>query len=127
MTTLGMTDATRTRLAVIDLRLRIERLAIGAVTNAFPGRLVVVPQTNISNRLAFIFVAHGAQTTSSELLGLIRLSRHIYRRTSDVLHGRSSMVNLPAVLLAEWEATVEHLEMIVRLAHPVSSADSPCP
>lgn len=125
MTAKGMTDATKTRLAVIDLRLRIERLATGAVTNAFPGRSVVVPQTNISNRLAFIFVANGTQATPSELLGLIRLSRHIYRRTSDVLHGRSSMVNLPAVLLAEWEASVARLEAIVRAAHPVSTWSGP--
>lgn len=118
MTSDGVTNNSGTRLVVINLRLRVEQVATRAVLDAFPSQPVNVDQTNIRNRLAFVLVAYEARAAPSELLGLLRLARHIYRRTSDVLHGRSSMVNLPAVLLSEWEAIVVRLETIARLELP---------
>jgi len=107
------TGDSATRLAVVDLRLRLERVATKAVTSSFPGQAVFVEQTRIRERLAFIPVAYEAEASLAELLGMVRLARHIYRRTSDVLHGRSNMVNLSPVLLLEWESLVLHLEEIV--------------
>lgn len=118
MTADKVTNESGTRLAVIDLRLRIEQLALQAVSDAFPSQSVIVAQTNIGSRLAFVIVAYESRAAPSELLGLIRLARHIYKRTSDVLHGRSSMVNLPAVLLYEWEAVVVRLETIAQIKPP---------
>lgn len=115
MTIGDVRNDSETRLMVINLRLRLEQIAVQAVTDSFRSQTVNVGQTNISNRMAFVLVAYQARTTSSELLGLIRLARHIYRRTSDVLHGRSSMVNLPTVLLSEWETVVARLETIARI------------
>lgn len=118
MTAGDVTNESGTRLAVINLRLRVEQIATQAVSDAFPSQPVIVAQTNIGPRLAFVLVAYETRAAPSELLGLIRLARHIYKRTSDVLHGRSSMVNLPAVLLKEWEAIVLRLETIARIELP---------
>ena len=102
------------RLAVVDLRVRLERVATGAVSASFAGQSVIVDQAHIRERLAFIPVAYEAEATLPELLGMVRLARHIYSRTSDVLHGRSNMVNLSAVLLIEWESFVVRLEGLTR-------------
>lgn len=124
MTTGEVTHGSETRLTVIDLRLRLEQIAVRAVTDSFQSQPVNVDQTNISNRMAFVLVAYQARATSSELFGLVRLARHIYRRTSDVLHGRSSMVNLPAVLLLEWETVVTRLETIARIEVPITEGET---
>ncbi len=118
MTREGLTSGSGTRLAVMNLRLRIEKVAAQAVVDAFPSHSVNVAQSNVGNRLAFVLVAYESRVTPSELLGLLRLARHVYRRTSDVLHGRSSMVNFPAVLLAEWDVIVSRLETISRVGLP---------
>lgn len=112
MSTTGCTGDSVTRLAVVDLRLRLERVANRAVTASFPVQAVFVGQTHIRERLAFIPVAYEAEAPLAELLGMVRLARHIYRRTSDVLHGRSNMVNLSAVLLLEWEGFVSRVEAL---------------
>lgn len=124
MTTGEVTHGSETRLTVIDLRLRLEQIAVRAVTDSFQSQPVNVDQTNISNRMAFVLVAYQARATSSELFGLLRLARHIYRRTSDVLHGRSSMVNLPAVLLFEWETVVTRLETIARIEVQITEGET---
>lgn len=98
------------RLAVVDLRYRIELVAVNAVVASFPQNVVSTRQTQIRAKLAFILVAHAGKVPEPELIGMLRISRHIYKRTSDVLHGRSSMVNLSPVLLAEWEVYVARLE-----------------
>lgn len=124
MTTGEVTHGSETRLTVIDLRLRLEQIAVRAVTDSFQSQPVNVDQTNISNRMAFVLVAYQARATPSELFGLVRLARHIYRRTSDVLHGRSSMVNLPAVLLFEWETVVTRLETIARIEVQITEGET---
>ena len=114
MTSTDRTENSATRLAVVDLRLRLERVATKAVSSAFPGQSVTVEQTRIRERLAFIAVAYATESNLPELLGMVRLARHIYSRTSDVLHGRSNMVNLSTVLLAEWNTFVVRLETLTR-------------
>lgn len=106
----------------MNLRLRIEKVATRALVDAFPSHSLKVDEAKISNQLAFVLIAYESRAAPSELLGLLRLARHVYRRTSDVLHGRSSMVNFPAVLLSEWEAIVLRLETISRVDPPTVKA-----
>lgn len=110
MTTIEITHDSTVRLGVVDIRLRIEKLVTKAVADSFPNSAVSVDQSDIRKRLAFVLVAYGNESTEAEILGLIHLARHIYKRTSDVLHGRSNMVNLATVLLAEWRVVVTQLE-----------------
>lgn len=102
------------RLAVVNLRHRIEMVAVGAVRDSFPSQLVSVKQTQIRRLLGFVTVAYGHKASMPKLIGMVKTARHIYKRTSDVLHGRSSVVNLPAVLVDEWAAFVETLEDLAR-------------
>lgn len=102
------------RLAVVNLRHRIEMIAVGAVRDSFTSQQVSVEQNQIGQLLAFIPIAYEQKASMPELIGMVRTARHIYKRSSDVLHGRSSMVNLSAVLVDEWSAFVETLEDLAR-------------
>jgi hypothetical protein len=102
------------RLSVVNLRHRIEMVAVGAVRDSFPSQQVTVEQTQIGRLLAFIPVAYGQNASMPELIGMVRTARHIYKRSSDVLHGRSSMVNLSVALVDEWAAFVETLEDVAQ-------------
>lgn len=102
------------RLAVVDLRQRIEIVAVRSVHDSFPEHQLEVQQAQIRQLLAFLPVAYGDRASMPELLGMVRTARHIYKRTSDVLHGRSSMVNLSEVLVNEWLAFVDKLEDLVQ-------------
>jgi len=81
---------------------------------------VSVAQSHIRQRLSFVVVAYGEIVPETELLGMVRLARCIYRRTSDLLHGRSSMVNLSPVLLEEWNELVVRLEDLPRRERPAA-------
>lgn len=109
-----ITERPTRRLTVVNLRHRIEMVAVGAVRDSFPSQPVSVEQVQIGRLLAFIPVAYGQKAPMPELIGMVRTARHIYKRSSDVLHGRSSMVNLPAALVDEWAAFVETLEDLGR-------------
>lgn len=108
------TEQPAKRLAVVNLRHRIEMIAVGAVRDSFTSQQVSVEQAQIGRLLAFIPVAYGQKASMVELIGMVRIARHIYKRSSDVLHGRSSMVNLSAVLVDEWSVFVETLEDLAR-------------
>ena len=97
----------------MDLRQRLEIVAVKAANESFPGAGVSLGQTRIRQLLGFIPVAYVGSAPPSELLGMVRTARHIYKRSSDVLHGRSSMVNLSTILVAEWSEFVEELERLV--------------
>ncbi|MGP5015858.1 hypothetical protein ACTXJX_18930 [Glutamicibacter ardleyensis] len=115
----GAPIKSETRLEVMKLRLRIEKAAIQAVEDSFPGGIEPVKQRRIRDRLAFITVAYAKEAPLDELLGLVRMTRHVYSRTSDVLHGRSNMVNLPGAMLLEWEELVSRVEALQSLkVHP---------
>ncbi|MFE7728836.1 hypothetical protein ACN6LC_004611 [Streptomyces violaceoruber] len=100
-----------TRIEVMELRLRIERVALEA-------HKVVCQQTSTSvtnripERLAFV-LGMVSDDRMNEAIGLIRLARHVYSKSSDVLHGRSSMLNVPEAVSREWRLVVEQLEAIV--------------
>lgn len=46
--------------------------------------------------------------------GLAKRARDVYRWSSDALHGRVSMLNLPQVVIEEWRAVVNEVEAFVR-------------
>jgi hypothetical protein len=108
-----VTSAVARRQQVIDLRIRLERVAVGAFTK------VCLPKkppwaSSIEARLLFLVglvdAAHQA-----EVHRLARLGGHVYRRTSDVLHGRTSALDLSDVVVDEWRAVVADMEDIL---HP---------
>lgn len=103
-----LSSETFLRIHCFDLRVRLENLA----ENAFS--LVCEPhsrQPNSNTRAKLLFALHEVENSKfHEVHGLIQYSAYIYRATSDVLHGRSSMVNLSAVLVEEWQSTVTSLE-----------------
>lgn len=100
------------RLAVVDLRQRIEAIAVNAEARLRGVPDQQFPRNDIRKRLTFIVAAYQDHRTIEELLGMVRLCRHIYKRSSDVLHGRSNLVNLSPVLLAEWEEAISHVESV---------------
>ena len=102
------------RLLVVDIRQRIEIIAVRSARESFPESDLLVQQSRIRQLLAFIPAAYGHKAPVHELRGAVRTARHIYKRSSDVLHGRSSMVNLHPVLIEEWMVFVEELEEMTR-------------
>lgn len=99
------------RIEVLELRLRIERVALEA--HRVVCQLPSITVTNrIPERLAFV-LGVAPEDRKDEAIGLIRLARHIYSKSSDVLHGRSSMLNIPEAVSREWRLVVEQLEEIV--------------
>ncbi|WHT17466.1 hypothetical protein N8J89_30680 [Crossiella sp. CA-258035] len=103
--------ATQRRVEALELRIRLERVAVTAFDHVCqpgtPGRNSV-----IGKRLAFV-LGCVPEARRIEAVGLVRLGRHVYAKTSDVLHGRASAVNLPQVVVDEWRAVVERLEALV--------------
>lgn len=99
---------------IVDLRHRIELIAVRLVERALPSLEHAVDQNHIARRLAFLPVVCERQASVTELLGMVRIARHIYRRSSDVLHGRSSMVNFPRVLIDEWSEAIGQIEQILK-------------
>jgi hypothetical protein len=102
----------RRRQQVIDLRIRLERVAVGAYTAVCsPPR---APRASrIETRLLFLVGVVDADN-QPETHRLARLGGHVYRRTSDVLHGRTNALDLSDVVLDEWRTVVEDLEATLR-------------
>lgn len=99
------------RIEVLEIRLRIERVALEAhriVCQAPPN----LATNRVPERLVFI-LGMVPEERRVEVVGLIRLARHVYSKSSDVLHGRSSMLNIPDAISREWRLVVERLEEIV--------------
>lgn len=109
----GMTPgvSSASRIEVLEIRLRIERVALEAYRVVCQESSTSVTN-RIPERLAFI-LGMVSEDRKNEAIGLIRLARHVYSRSSDVLHGRSSMLNVPDAVSREWRLVVEQLEEIV--------------
>jgi hypothetical protein len=103
--------ATDARIQVMDLRIRIERLAAAAFDRAcqpaIRGR-----QTRPLHRLPFVLAGLPEEEWISTYR-LIRLGKHVYRRTSDLLHSRVGTVNLSQIVIDEWRTVVERLERVI--------------
>lgn len=109
---MSQSTASAARIAALDLRIRLERLAAAAFDHACkpakPGK-----QSRAKDRLlCLLHDVPDAQLGSTHRL--IHLGCHVFERTSDVLHGRLGMINLPPVVVDEWRNVVERLEALAR-------------
>ncbi|PPG40006.1 hypothetical protein C5C17_09080 [Pseudoclavibacter sp. RFBA6] len=109
----ALSDSSR-RLAVLALRLRLEAVASEASREISMEGLAPQRVGDVKARLFFVLDPSGDESVFLAQLRVVHLARHIYGISSDVLHGRSSIVNLPPFLLAEWEAAVRDLEGIAQ-------------
>ncbi|MGA5701717.1 hypothetical protein [Peterkaempfera bronchialis] len=107
-----ITLATQERIKVLELRLRIEKVAMEAYKTVcqIQGD---VSTNSVGARLSFV-LGLVPEESRHETLGIIRLARHVYVKSSDVLHGRSNMMNIPDVIVTEWQLIVSRLEDTLR-------------
>lgn len=115
-----VSPATARRIEVLEIRLRIERAA-------FTAHKLVCQPTNpaqypneADGHIPYILGLVSAEQFE-ETFGVIRLARHAYRKSSDILHGRSGMIGAPRALMDEWIEMVEILESIVDKEPPNST------
>jgi hypothetical protein len=101
------------RVQVMDLRIRIERLAAAAFDRACQpadrGR-----QSRTLDRLPFALADLPEEEWMSSYR-LIRLGRYVYQRTSDLLHSRTATANLSQTVIDEWRTVVERLEKVIEV------------
>lgn len=103
------------RLEVMALRVRLEHLAMRAYDT------VCQPPTsggqgNTKNRLLFV-LALAPEKERPAVHRLVHLGRHVYKRSSDVLHGRVAGLDVPDIVIAEWRDVVDALEAVEQPAH----------
>lgn len=118
-----MTSVVVRRQWVIDLRIRLERVAVGAFT------AVCAPKnapraSRIEARLMFL-VGLVEAARQPEIHRLAHLGGHVYRRTSDVLHGRTNALDLSDVVVEEWRAAVADMETILHRRRPDTAPITP--
>ncbi|WP_406452433.1 hypothetical protein OG782_18810 [Streptomyces sp. NBC_00876] len=109
---MDLTELSLRRIKVLELRLRIERISFrahGLVCK--PDRPPTIAN-DADSYLSFVLGFVG-QERYGEVIGVIRLSRHIYKKSSDILHGRSSLLSASSVVLDEWEFVVSRLERLL--------------
>lgn len=109
---MSLPATTLRRVQVLDLRRRLERLA-ASVFDAACQPAETGAQNRIHARLTFIYTIKDTSLGSSQRYQLVRLGRHVYAKSSDVMHGRTSMINLPQVIIDEWRSIIEQLESFV--------------
>ncbi|OMI40181.1 hypothetical protein [Streptomyces sparsogenes] len=107
-----LNTASRRRIEVFELRLRIELATIEAYHRVCQPENPLLFINNVPGRLSIVIGLVPPEEVM-EAAGLVRLVRHVYGRASDILHGRSSMVDAPAVIIDEWCSIVERLETLV--------------
>ncbi|MBQ0827821.1 hypothetical protein [Streptomyces tagetis] len=106
---MDVADLSLRRIKVLELRLRIERVSFDAYKLVSKPDRPPTASSEADAQLAFVLGLVG-QDRYGEVLGVIRLSRHIYKKSSDILHGRSGLLNASSVVLEEWELVVSRLE-----------------
>lgn len=103
--------ATSRRIRVLDLRIRLERVGAKAFDDvcqpAQTGR-----QSATAKRLIFLVGLVDA-ARQPDIHRLAKLGGHVYRRTSDVLHGRLNALDLTDVMIDEWRTVVDDLELVM--------------
>ena len=103
-----LSHATEVRIQVLELRIRIERLGAAVFDRvcepAEGGR-----QNRTRDRLLFLLGGCPIEDWQATYR-TTRLGAYVYRRTSDVLHGRVGGLNIPQVVLDEWRLVVDRLE-----------------
>ncbi|MGW2298981.1 hypothetical protein [Streptomyces violaceorubidus] len=113
-------SASRRRIEVFELRLRIELATIEAYHRVSQPEKPLLYINNVTERLSMV-IGLVPPGETLEAVGLVRLVRHVYGRASDILHGRSNMVDAPAVIIDEWRSIVERLETLAGVRPAVGS------
>ena len=105
------TDATSRRLEVLDLRIRLEHAAVEAYVRVCnpPQR----PRASGVRVLLLFLVGLVDPAEQPRVHRLAGLGHHVYRRTSDVLHGRLNALDLTDVVVEEWRTIVTDLEAVL--------------
>jgi hypothetical protein len=105
------TDATSRRLEVLDLRIRLEQTAVEAYARVCNPHQR--PRASDVRVLLLFLVGRVDAAEQPRVHRLARLGAHVYRRTSDVLHGRTNALDLTDVVVAEWRTIVADLEAVL--------------
>ncbi|MBF4163201.1 hypothetical protein [Nocardioides acrostichi] len=94
----------------MDLRIRLELLAAAAFDEACQPS-VRGRQSRAKHRL--LHLLHNLPNDqAAEAYKLIRLGAYVMEESSNILHGRSGMIDLPRVVVDEWRSIVEQLEAL---------------
>lgn len=105
-------SATTRRLQVLDLRIRLERIGAKAFDEVCRPALTTGRQAEVGKRLIYLVGLFDA-ARQPEVHRIARLGGHVYRRTSDVLHGRVNSLDLSDVVVDEWRTIVENMEQLL--------------
>lgn len=103
------------RAQVLAIRIQLERLARDAfdVTCATTRHSSDYGQTSTRKRLVYLLAPVAADPESlATAHGLVRLGSFIYEQTSDVLHGRMSLLSVTPQLLQEWQSALQDLQAL---------------
>ncbi|ROR55069.1 hypothetical protein EDD41_2320 [Luteococcus japonicus] len=112
--------ATVTRLRAHQLRNQLELISAAAFGNKTG--TTITRHRSVGARLLTLLPAPDAPDWDVRYLA-VRRARYCYATTCDVLHGRTSAVNVPTSRVKEWEETVSEL---LRL-WPERAGDVVCP
>lgn len=98
------------RVRIHSLRFQIEWMAAASYARA-TGK----EHRQYSIHAKLMTLTHENGTTSvGEAYRVVRLAQYVYRRASDVLHGRSTMLAVNAVVVEDWERMVGDLKVLYR-------------
>lgn len=102
------------RVRLHTVRVTIEQLAADAYSKVAG---TPIWQSRISAKLLCLLPEH-EDPGWLEALRTVRLAQYCYRRTSDVLHGRSSLVGVTSAMVDEWEEIATEVERLHRTRFP---------
>ncbi|WP_405404904.1 hypothetical protein [Streptomyces sp. NBC_01104] len=114
---MNLDAASMRRIEILELRLRIESATMRAHNRVCQPDRPPLYVNDVPGRLSMV-IGLVPQEEIMAAVGLVRLAKHVYGRSSDILHGRSSMVDAPEVIIDEWRAIVEKLEIIAGVQNP---------
>jgi hypothetical protein len=101
-------EQTFLRMRAHAVRVAIELIAADAFDKATGSGF---RQSRIADRL--IVLTHDCSSFPwRDSYRVVRLARYTYKRPSDLLHGRSSMLSVSDPILEEWEAAVDELQRL---------------
>jgi hypothetical protein len=109
---MNISEATARRIRVLEIRLRLERVAVEAHNRACKPENPASYPNGVESYFPYILGLVENQRLM-ETFGLIRFARYAYQKSSDILHGRSSLLTASTVVLDEWVAAVEALESLL--------------
>lgn len=106
------------RIEIMELRIRLELLGARAFDEACQPS-VRGRQSRAKHRLLFL-LDDLSDDERVEAYKLLRLGAYVMEQSSNILHGRNGLIDLPHVIVEEWRGIVERLEALA----PVSQAEA---